>query len=88
MSAWAAKKHKPKHPYAQVQLTFIRGSSRQCDFDNGIASIKPIVDGLKDAGIIADDNPSIVKAIFFGWEKAKPKEGYVKIIIDPIEVIK
>lgn len=82
---WMAFKSQPKQPLRQVRLTFIRGSSRQCDYDNGIASVKPLIDGLVDAGIIADDNPSIVKAVLFGWEKAPQKAGFMKIIIEPLE---
>lgn len=85
MSAYVARKFKPKTPFESVELTFIRGSSRQCDFDNGIAALKPIIDGLKDAGIILDDNPNVVKAIRFGWEKASRSCGYIKIIVDPID---
>lgn len=83
-ACWTALKHKPKHPFKQVELTFVRCSSKQCDLDNGIASVKPIIDGLVDAKLFTDDNPSIVKEIHFGWEPAPPNKGFIKIIIVPL----
>lgn len=84
MTAYAAKKVAPKKPFEAVTLTFVRHSSRRVDIDNGISALKPIIDGLKDGGIILDDNPNVVKSIAFDWNKAAPKEGFIKIIVMPI----
>lgn len=81
-----ARSCKPKNPFHACELTFIRHSSRPTDIDNGIASLKPLIDGLKDGGIISDDNPNVVRAIHFGWEKAKPGKGFIEIKIMPIDV--
>lgn len=74
----------PKLPFKAVCLTFIRASSQPMDPDNGIGSIKPLIDGLRDSGIIANDDPSVVKTIHHGWEKSRPGHGFIKIIIEEV----
>lgn len=71
-------------PFISVELTIVRGSARPCDIDNAIAAAKPLIDGIVDAKIISDDNPNVVKAIRYEWQKTAPKAGYVKIIVDPV----
>lgn len=80
-----AKAQKAKVPFKKVELTLIRGSSRKTDLDNIIASFKPLIDGLKDAGIITDDNPSVVVKIHAHWEQTKRDATFVRLVIDPIE---
>ncbi len=64
-----------------VNIAYIRYASRLMDWDNCAASAKHVLDGIKDAGIITDDNPSIVVRFFPVQRKCKQKESHVEIII-------
>lgn len=60
---WSAKSamlthHLGRQDHITVQLHYRPGDGRRRDTDNLIASQKPAVDGLVDAGLIADDNPT------------------------------
>lgn len=55
-------KQKPLKPIENPRLLFIRYGKRLLDHDNFTASLKPVVDGLKHAGIIVDDT----------WERTGP----------------
>lgn len=71
----------PQTPLESVNLTLIRGSSRPVDFDNLIASFKAIIDGLRDARVIRDDSPNVVKTITPVWQKTKRADVFVKVIV-------
>lgn len=51
------------HEHVSVQLHYATGDHRRRDQDNLVASMKPAVDGLVDAGLIADDDPTHVTTI-------------------------
>ncbi|MEU0515599.1 hypothetical protein [Amycolatopsis sp. NPDC006125] len=62
-TGWAAlaamKRHRVgRQDHITVQLHYRPGDRRRRDTDNLIASQKPAVDGLVDARLIPDDNPS------------------------------
>ena len=48
----------PETPYdsAHITITWVAGDKRRRDPDNLFASMKPYIDGLVDAGLIADDS--------------------------------
>lgn len=85
MAAWMASKHRPKTPFSKIELSIIRFSSQPMDADNAIASCKPLIDGLKDAKIIVDDNPNVIVKIHYEWQKASPKQGQIKLIVEEVE---
>ena len=70
---------KPPHPLKSATLALTRYSTREPDFDGLVSSFKHIIDGLVDAGIIADDKPSVIGQPAFYWHKAAPKNGHVLI---------
>jgi Holliday junction resolvase RusA-like endonuclease len=70
---------KPPKPLRRAHLTLIRHSSVQCDPDNLVASFKPLIDGLKDAGVLADDRDITFKPL---WQKAAPGKGAIEIIVE------
>ena len=74
----------PPRPLANAKLTLIRCSTRPMDWDNAAASLKPLVDGLRDAGVIADDGPDVIGQPVMLWEKAKRGEGKVRIIVEEV----
>ncbi|HRH25102.1 MAG TPA: hypothetical protein PLQ20_02065 [Candidatus Paceibacterota bacterium] len=68
-----------------AKLTLTRCSSIECDFDGLVGSFKHITDALVEAGVIENDKPSNIGQSVFLWEKAKPKQGKVRIKIETTE---
>ena len=50
----------PECQHITVTLHYIPKQNRRIDADNRVATSKPCVDGLVDAGIVPDDNPRFV----------------------------
>jgi hypothetical protein len=53
---------------AALFLTFVLAQARG-DLDGLVAAAKPIVDGLKDAGVIADDNVARMPRLIASWSR-------------------
>jgi Holliday junction resolvase RusA-like endonuclease len=79
-----AKTKAPPLPLSKCRLECTRFSTSSSDYDNLVASFKPLIDGLKDAGIIKDDNQNCIIERKYTCEKAKPKQGKVRIIVEEI----
>ena len=73
---------RPAAPLESCKITCTRFSAVEPDRDNLARTFKSVVDGLVDAGIIKDDNPSIVKEFNCRWEKAPPKEGKIRVLVE------
>lgn len=57
-AGWAAKAAKlGLCEHVTVQLHYATGDRRRRDADNLVATQKPAIDGLVDAGLIVDDDP-------------------------------
>ncbi len=67
-----------REPLKKARIVFTRYSSREPDSDNLAISFKAIRDGLVQAGVIIDDKPSVLEAIY-KWQKASPKQGRITI---------
>jgi hypothetical protein len=50
--------NKPARPIEKVNITAIRHAFRMLDFDSCVASLKPVVDGLVECGLLKNDNYS------------------------------
>ncbi len=74
----------PPTPLTKARLICTRCSSVKADFDNLAISFKPLVDGLRDAGIIADDKDSILVERQYLHEVAKKNAGKVRIVVEEI----
>ena len=74
----------PKAPLTKAKLTLIRHSSKESDFDGLVISFKPIIDGLKEAGVILDDKTSVIGQPSYSWQKAKMKQGKITVIVEEI----
>ena len=48
----------PRLQRARVQLCYCPPDKRRRDTDNLVATLKPAVDGLRDAGVLIDDDPA------------------------------
>jgi hypothetical protein len=55
---------KPPQPLKQAHLRIVRHSHRALDFDGLVGSMKPVVDALVTAGVLADDSWKVLGA----WE--------------------
>lgn len=49
-----------RHDQIHVQLEFHPGDRRRRDADNLVATLKPCIDGLVQAGVVLDDSPQFV----------------------------
>lgn len=75
---------KPREPLKRAKLTLVRYSSVQPDWDGNVSSWKPVVDGLKYAGIIEDDRVSCIDWPVCKWEKAPPKQGRIFVAVEEL----
>ena len=75
---------KPSSPFERVFCTFIRATCREPDFDNLVASMKPIRDGLVDAGIVVNDKTSNMPEAKYIWEKAAKDNSHVRVIVEEV----
>jgi hypothetical protein len=65
-----------------VTIRITRRASRLLDADNFAGGCKPIIDQLRYAGLIADDDPETVE-IVFRQEKCRPTAAGTLIEIEP-----
>lgn len=65
---------------AQVEARFYFKQNRRRDRDNCLSSLKSAFDGLKDAGVIADDSGLIHLPVVIGVDKENPR---VELWIEP-----
>lgn len=86
-AAAAAHPLRPDEPFKKCSLECVRFSARCMDFDNLVASFKSIVDGLKDAGVIVDDNPGVIVTREYRHEKSLLKDQRVLVRVTEIEGI-
>lgn len=78
---------RPKIPWRKVRLELTRYSSVRMDRDGVFGSFKPVVDGLRYAGVIEDDHDKCVVEWKASWEKAPPKKGYISVRVVNLEMI-
>lgn len=80
------KHPRPESPLQRAKLVLTRYSSasRPPDFDNLVGSFKNCLDGLKEAGILIDDNPLIIGQPEYKWEQTNPKKGHITIVVEEV----
>lgn len=72
----------PSEPLKKAKVTIVRHSSRCADYDGLVSAAKSLLDGLKLARIIEDDNMNVIGRPEFKWEKCAPKNGHVVITVE------
>ena len=77
-------KKRPARPLKKAKLTLTRCSAVQPDFDGLVSSFKHPIDGLKAAGVIVDDKMSCIGQPNYQWEKAPPKKGFIRILVESV----
>lgn len=70
---------KPKAPLARARLVLTRYSSVAPDYEGLVSTFKPLIDGLTENGVIANDTFDIIGRPDYRWVKAPPKEGRIRI---------
>lgn len=83
--AWQIAGKIPREPWDKAKLTLIRGSSRAPDYNGLVYSFKVIEDALVKLKIIKNDTMDIIGKPDYLWEKTKPKQGYVRIVVERME---
>ena len=72
----------PDEPLERVRMVCERHRTREPDFDNLVASFKPIRDGLVELGVMLDDKPSVLVVCEHRWRKSKRGEGKIHIMLE------
>lgn len=83
--AMALQAGRPNAPLAKAKLTLVRYSSVEPDFDGLVHSFKPVIDGLKLAGVILDDKRAVVGQPEYEWQRADPRAGRIRVIVEERE---
>lgn len=71
----------------QVTLTYYPKDSRRRDADNLVATLKPICDGIVDAGVVTDDDPAHMIKDMPVIAAADPKDPRLELtitVLDPM----
>lgn len=64
MVCWLARADRiPPLDAVEVELMMIPADRRRRDCDNTVGVLKPCIDGLRDAGVLAEDHAQIVQAV-------------------------
>lgn len=81
-AAVLAYRAKPPVPLTRSRLVLTRCSAVEPDPDNLAASFKPVIDGLREAGVIENDRSCNVE-ICYRWRKAP--RGSKKMLVEVYE---
>jgi Holliday junction resolvase RusA-like endonuclease len=83
--AFKAAKAQPFMPFGKVRIRCIYRApdNRKRDVVNLYPSFKAVIDGIVDAGVIKDDNDTIVKEVSFVRGENLPKKG--QLVVQVIE---
>ena len=76
---------RPTTPLTKAHLILTRCSAKEPDFDGLVSSFKACIDGLVDAKIIENDKTENIGQPEYVWEKAKPKQGLIRIEVKSCE---
>jgi hypothetical protein len=78
-------KSKPQSPILRARVICTRfAHGARPDSDNLRSSFKHVIDGLVEVGVLANDDFNSIGEPIVLWEKAKPKQGKIKIIVEEL----
>lgn len=77
---WEARRLGGKPLLTDAHIDCIRFSAVEPDYDNLVASFKPLVDGLVEAGILVNDSPSRLTRTY-AWCNASRSKGRIRICV-------
>lgn len=75
---------RPPKPLDRVHLTLTRFSSSEPDYDGLVRGFKSVVDGLRLAGILAEDRLSNTGAWECHWVRCKRLEGKIRVRVEEV----
>lgn len=75
---------RPVAPLERANLTLTRISTVEPDYDNLVASFKPVIDGLRFAEVLTDDKKKNIGTPDYRWERGKPGKGCVRITVEAV----
>ena len=78
---------KPPKPLERYKLTLVRYSATEPDFDGICRGFKSVVDGLKLAGVIADDKISNSGSWNVAWVKTAPRQGRISVRVEEVSSV-
>lgn len=70
---------------AEVDVTFVLPDARRRDLDNLVSTLKPLIDGAVDAGVIVDDSVQCLNALYVSFRIARGKIATILTFREPIE---
>lgn len=76
--------HRPSEPLERAQLTLTRFSTKAPDFDGLVSGFKACVDALIHAGVLIDDNFSVIGQPAYLWERAQRGAGKVRVRVEAV----
>ena len=76
--------HVPPKALDKAKVTLIRYGSVEPDFDNLVASFKPVIDGLVLAGVLANDKQANIGQPDYQFVKGKRAEGAFSVKVEEI----
>lgn len=75
----------PRAPCKTARLHLTRYSSVSPDPDGLVSGFKAIVDGLVEAGVLANDRFENIGMPTYDWQKVKPKQGRIRVVVEECE---
>lgn len=77
---------KPEEPLTKAKVTLIRYTTKRriCDGDAIPSACKPIVDGLKIAGIIIDDKWRVIGMPIYDQKECDKESEGIKVIVEEL----
>ena len=77
--------HRPPYPLPRAKLTLTKFSIQRPDYDNLVTSMKPIIDGLVECGVLVDDHWDIIGMPDCRWEKCSHKnEARIRVRVESV----
>ena len=74
----------PPAPLTRAKCTLTRHSSSRPDFEAIVLSMKPALDGLVEAGVLADDSLEVIGESKYSWKKTERGKGFIELSIEEI----
>lgn len=82
-AVWGKCWHKrPPEPLKTARLTLTRLSSVEPDYDGLVSSFKPVIDGLVESKVIANDRPANIGRPEYLWVRTTPRMGRITVRVE------
>lgn len=72
------------YPLERAQLTLIRHSASEPDYDGLVSSFKHVIDALVEVKVLVNDRQSNIGQSKYQWQKASPGKGCITVKIEEV----